>query len=246
MFIVWAVAVAALTAALADWPVSRKRVERFACRHDLEITPDNGRQIIAYLATTRRWRAAGAAGGLTAYAVTALQHDRIGVNLVNLLTGWFLGALAAEARAVGLLPGRRAASLIPRTLDRYVSGPARWALPASVIAFLAVAAVGGPRRALIPTVLVLLVSVAVWLVDRHVLRRSQPLAGADRLAADDAIRSRSLHGLTAAATGLVLYCALAVAPQLTVLAVPLGLIAVPLTCWRLATRRWVVPRPAAA
>jgi hypothetical protein len=183
---------------------------------------------------------------MTAYTVTALQHDRVGVNIVYLLTGWFLGALAAEVRAVGLLPGRRAASLAPRTLDRYVSPPARYALPGSVIAFLAVGAVAGPHRALVPAALVLLVSLAVWLIVRHVLRRSQPLADSDMLAADDAIRSRSLHGLTAAAATLVLYCALhlavAVAPQLTVLAMPLGVAAVPLAGWYLATRQWAVPR----
>jgi hypothetical protein len=43
---------------------------------------------------------------------------------------------------------------------------------------------------------------------RRVLRRSQPYAEPDRLAADDAIRSRSLHVLAGAGMTLVLYCVL--------------------------------------
>jgi hypothetical protein len=55
--------IAALVAALAvDGPVSRSRVQRFVDRHNLGLSVDNGALIVAYLATTRRWRAAGLAG----------------------------------------------------------------------------------------------------------------------------------------------------------------------------------------
>src|SRR5437763_6179029 len=39
--------------------VSRRWVEEFAKLHRLEVTPGNGNQIIAYRATTRRWRTTG-------------------------------------------------------------------------------------------------------------------------------------------------------------------------------------------
>ncbi len=134
-------AIAALfTFRAADRPVSRHRVQRFASRHDIEVTADNGRQIIAYLATTRRWRAAGLVGGLTAYALIDLRHNRISVNIAYLVAGWFLGALAAEVRVAGLFTGRRAASLAPRTLDLYLSRLSRRALPGSALAFLVLAA----------------------------------------------------------------------------------------------------------
>src|SRR5436190_15376687 len=45
-------------------PVARHRVALFARRQRLIITVANGEQVIRYLATTRRWRAAGIGGGL--------------------------------------------------------------------------------------------------------------------------------------------------------------------------------------
>ena len=249
-----AVIAALFTGLVADWPVSRERLQQFVDRHDIRLTADNNALIIGYLATTRRWRAAGLAAGLTAYTVIDLRHGRIGVNLAYLLAGWFAGALIAEVRVAGLLTRRRAASLAPRTLDRYLSRPGRRALPWAVLASLVLTAAaeqgsddgrGGRAVALAVTLTVALV---VWLTTRRVLRRPQPVAPDDVLAADNAIRSRSLHAVTASGTTLVLYCALGQAVTvlgagssgLAAVVTLAGAVAVPWFGRRLATSPWVV------
>lgn len=67
-----------------------------------------------------------------------------------------------------------------------------------------------------------------------------------RRAADNAIRSRSLHAVTASGTTLVLYCALGQAltvlgsSDLVLVVTLAGAVAVPWFGWRLATAPWVV------
>jgi len=98
------------------------------------------------------------------------------------------------------------------------------------------------------------VTLVVWLTTQRVLNRPQPAAPADVLAADNAIRSRSLHAVTASGATLVLYGALdqaltAVAGSSgpVVLVMLLGGVAVPWFGWRLATAPWVVrPDPVPA
>lgn len=244
-------------------PVSRARVERFARRQRLRITPDNGNQVIAYLATTRRWRVAGlltAYGLALGWGVQAAFHDDEGsIGLLQLLSGWFIGAIIAEARLVRRPAGeRRAASLRPREPSAYLSPPARVVLPAALVASLAVAvvtlvaaAVGlGPDglAAVVGLAAAATVSAIVQVVRRRVLDRPQPVAPPDQVEADDAIRSRSLHVLAAAGAVLVLY---AVAHQLRALSLAFpgaeaGFLAVllvlnvgaPVLGWIVATRPW--------
>ena len=121
-------------------PVSRSRLERFARRQRLDITVDNGAQVIGYLATTRRWRAAGLAAG---FGVSVLRSLPAAVNadFVLLFAGWFLGALVAEVRVAHLAHGPvRTASLQPRRADAYL-GRTSWALvPAAGLGAAAVGA----------------------------------------------------------------------------------------------------------
>lgn len=250
-------------------PVSRARVVRFAYRQQLEITPDNGNQVIEYLATTRRWRVAGL---LTAYGLgTAWLAWQIGngeggnFTLLQFLAGWFAGAVVAEARLARRPDGpRRSALLQPRDPAAYLSRPARWCLPAALVISLAlgaltlvvaatdrewdrVAAVGAVAAAVA-------VYVVVWAVRRHVLGRPQTMLSPDQRAADDAIRSRSLHVLAGAGSTLILY---AVSHQLYALqtawpgaeaelegAAVLLTLGAPLLGWLIATTRWSVYRPA--
>jgi hypothetical protein len=256
-----AIIAALITSVVVDGPVSRRRVERFADRHALTVTADNGPQIITYLAITRRWRSAGLIGGAMYHLLSELQHHRAGVSLTSMLAGWFVGALLAEVRVAGITTGRRAASLTARTPKRYVSRISRWALFGSVLAFvvLTATAVGGtdPRQLPVPlvvaAVMVAVIVLVVALTSRRVLRRPQPVAAADVLAADDAIRSRSLHAVTGSSVTLILYCtfepvSLLVAGDVTESAAVLLLIAavaVPLVGVRLTTARWVVRRDTA-
>jgi hypothetical protein len=250
----------------ASAPVNRARVERFARRQQLLITPDNGNQVIAYLATTRRWRVAGLlvalAAGITWGAYQLTQGSGEGsITVLQLLAGWFIGALIAEARLAHRPRGeRRAAALRPREPSAYLSRFARAALPAALAISLAVAAVTvlthtsgrdvNVRPALLATAAAVVIMAAVWTVRRRVLDRPQPVLPPDQLAADDAIRSRSLHVLAGAGATLVLYAInyqlLALrdafpAAEAEFLAVePLITLGAPVLGWIVATRPWSV------
>jgi hypothetical protein len=203
---------AALTFVAVDGPVSRPRLERFADRHGLTVTAGNGGQIIAYLAITRRWRAAGLTAGATAYTLIGLTEQRLGLSVLHMLAGWFVGALIAEVRVAAIKADKPKARLVRRTADRYLPTSPLWRLG----------------------------TLAVWPVVVWVLRRPQPAAEPDVLAADDAIRSRSLHVLVASAVTLLLYLALAAVPPVLAL---IFAVLVPLNGWRMATARWIVPQP---
>ena len=203
--------------------MSRSRVQLFANRQLLRITESNGDQVNRYLATTRRWRATGLlAGLLVSEATEPLRLGRIstGGELIIIFVGWFIGALVAEARVAHLAHGRvRAASLQPRRPRQYVH-PVTWALvPAAAAVALAVGAftvvVGaagwaspGALWGTIWLLAALAVAGTVRLAQHVVARRAQPLAAPDLIAADDAIRSRSLHVLSGAGAALVLFMVL--------------------------------------
>ncbi|MFC7484873.1 hypothetical protein ACFQX7_39285 [Luedemannella flava] len=237
-------------------PVTRFRVARFARRQNLTITPDNGGTVIRYLATTRRWRAAGIVVGYLASITISALHHGFTISSIALFAGWFVGALAAEARVAHLRHGeRRAASLTVRRPATYVGPVARAYLPVAAglsalvaLATAIVAASGRPvgLEGLWLFLLAATVVVLVGLAGRVVLRRPQPAAAPDVIAADDAVRSRSLHALGAAGGTLVLYCVMA---QLAVLPTSgraaeaitaingLGVLVVPVLGYVLATLR---------
>jgi hypothetical protein len=238
-------------------PVSRVRVERFAKRHDLTVTTANGDQVIGYLATTRRWRSVGVVIGVALTVVQALPNDQVEVAFLPAFAGWFVGALVAEARITYRHQGPlRRASLVPRAPSRYLAPLHRWLMPITVGLCLATgvgsvtAAATGREVAIDRAALALVggvaVAVAVQLTQRRALRRPQPVAEPDVIAADDAIRSRSLHVLTASGATLVIYCVLI---QLDVLGwqvgwVTVGSILVPLLGWFLGVTWWSVSRQA--
>jgi hypothetical protein len=259
-----------LAVAAGSGPVDRSRVERFTERQRLTITPSNGTAVIRYLATTRRWRAAGMAGGFLISLAWTLP-DRLGVDFLGLFAGWFVGALVAEARIARMPFGpNRAASLVPRVPADYLPRAA-WALPpvaaavsVAVAAVTAVLARWHPAVGTWPGVLwgaaAVGLAVAVRAIQRHVLRRPQPVGPPDVVAADDAIRSRSLHVLAGGGTTLVLYCIMGqvatlvagrqppgtgdVGVGLLVYAAFSGYIAVPVLGWAVATSPWSVTRRA--
>jgi DNA-binding transcriptional regulator YhcF (GntR family) len=152
---------------MVNQPVSRARVERFAQRHQLVVTADNGQRVIDYLATIRRWRAVGLAAGLAAGLTWHVRQQTIAAaTCVALIVAVSLSV------PVGRVAWGRASSLL--------------------VAALAVTA-------------------AVWLAQRQVLTRGQPVTAPDLIQADNAIRSRSLHALSGSGTALALYCALGLA-----------------------------------
>lgn len=245
-----------VAAGVASGPVSRRAVERFARRQRLHITAGNGEQIIRYLATTRRWRSAGVAAGWVLAIATTMFYPLGTRGNLGLFAGWLAGALIAEVRVAHLGHGvRRAASLQPRRPERYLSRPA-WALvpvAAGLATAVAVATAGAAalgwaapdRWAAIWLVVALATAGAIRAVQRIVVRRAQPLVAADALAADEAIRSRSLHVLSGGGAALVLLCVLAqlgaAHPVDTTVGEPwrwVGLALILLLGWQVATATW--------
>ncbi len=206
----------ALTVTLPFRYVTRRRLERFALRQALPITAGNGMQVIRYLATTRRWRGSSLLVAVlveVAYQATLDKGYAVHVTGGAIFAGWFVGAVIAEWRIAAVPVGeRRVASLDRRRLSDYVAQPALaaavvvWA--AVVTADLLVAADVLPRRPSahgvpwLEIALTLASGAAIVVAGRRVLARPQPLAPADVLAADDALRSRSLYVLTGSALAL--------------------------------------------
>ena len=204
-----------MTANAVVGKVPRRRVEEFARLHSLRVTPGNGNQIIAYRATTRRWRTVGfTVGVLTTVTVTGMHY----IGSAWALAGWFAGAAVAELRVAHLDRGSGAASasLVSRRAGDYLPWAGRWAVPATMALCVVTGAYCFARHGSHPegdlnamtlcTVIGLGIGLVAMAAQRYVLRRPQPLAEPDRMAADDAIRSRSLHVLAAAGMVLVGSC----------------------------------------
>jgi hypothetical protein len=96
------------------------------------------------------------------------------------------------------------------------------------------------------TIAALGVAMLVLMMQRRVLDRPQPAGSSDLIAADDAIRSRSLNVLTGGGTALVLLLALmqGFTLGLNPALVFLGSLAVAFLGWVLAHSRWPVVRAA--
>lgn len=190
--------------------VPRDRVEQFARLHSLPITAGNGNQVIVYRATTRRWRTSGFAAGI------AIQVAIKGPHFLDagwVFVGWFVGAAVAELRVAHLDRGPHAsASLTPRRLADYLPRAGRFAVPGTMglcvlttgycVADHHAHPSGDLKSVAAWAALGLGVGLVALTAQRLVLRRPQPMAEPDQLAADDAIRSRSMHVLAAA--GMVL------------------------------------------
>lgn len=194
-------------------PIGRERVSRFADRHALAITPDNGPQVVRALGTTHRWRRFGLVSGLLLAALWALQEGRLSLDLVATFAGWFAGAVLAEWR-ISAPPSRgtrRQADLRVRTVSSFVTASNRVAL-ATVAALLVVTAVWagvvdladpGRRADWLAAVAACLLSGGVlWAVTRRIVDRPRPAGPPDIRDADDALRGHSLTVLAGSAVAL--------------------------------------------
>ena len=205
-------------------------VAEWAGAHDLPLTPENRPMVGWYLRTAGILRAWGAIGGLVLPAAFALawsgHFEVLGIDAdggVNpgdvgwIFVGYLVGALYAEVCLVRPVdPDRRAASLVPRDLDHYLPRRLLWAQRSLGGAVIAGALVSlalpyderwtGPSPAAVVGFLVWVAVVTVGLecLERWLVRRPQPFTDPSLVAADDAIRSQSVHSVAGSGLAVLL------------------------------------------
>lgn len=202
-------------------PVERREIAEVAAAADLDVTLDNAPVVQEWVARTRLWRTVGvlcAMGGLLAEAVVSWRSAQsVDIPLTILLwglVGYWIGSVVAELTTARAMrgDGPRSASLAPRELSSYVGAwAARWPsrLAAAGAAGMAVTLALGERSWWVWAcgLGVIAVAVVTRLVSRYVLDRPQPVQAEDVSAADDAVRSRSLHALGGTAVGIGIWLA---------------------------------------
>lgn len=219
-----------LAVARAHRPVDRGFVAAWAEAHDLALTPANRPMVSWYLRTAGILRTWGAVGGIVLPALFALAwsgHLEVlgydaegGANPGDvgwIFLGYLVGVLYAEVslvRPVGT--ARRSASLVPRDLEDYL--PRRIlqtqralgaAIAVGVLVSLALPyetpfIAPGPVAAAVFLVWVTAFVLGLERVQRWLVRRPQPFTDPSLVAADDAIRSQSVHSVAGAGLGVLL------------------------------------------
>ena len=202
-------------------PVERCEVEELAELSDLDVTASNVGLLVDAIARTRLWRTVGVLVAVAAcvcwMAAVAMREQRLTFELAFLLwglIGYWAGSVVAELRTAQTDPGDgpRTASLERRELTDYVGSwaavwPRRLGLAGAIAGALALAT--GSRD---PWVIgfglgAAAISVAGLVVAQYVLERSRPDLAPDVAAADDAVRSRSLHAIGGATVGIGIWTA---------------------------------------
>jgi hypothetical protein len=186
-------------------------VEEWATAHALVLNPTNRPMVEWYLRTARVLRTWGVVAGLVlpqlvdnAFGWRALRE----AQPLFAFVGYLLGALYAELALVRRVDGdRRVAVLEPRDVEAYV--PRRLLVAHRAVAGLALGSaavllalpwrdhVTSPTRGSVVFVALLTAGLGLGLprLERWLVERPQPFTDADLLAADDAIRSQSLHSV---------------------------------------------------
>jgi hypothetical protein len=204
-------------------------VDEWASGHGVQVTGRNLEFVDAYVREGHRLRlVCGFGGWFVAQAVAAATGIDLHLpGLIWLLAGYLVGCVWSEAWLTRLPEGtERAASLTTRRLPDYLAGRLRTAqvvLPALSVA-LALAAWGSQPStrarsgstflsanaadlhsiAIAAGLAAPLVMLGIWLLERHIVAKPQPLVDDDLLAADDAVRSSSVHLLSGTGCAIVL------------------------------------------
>jgi hypothetical protein len=202
--------------------VDTRFVEGWARAHALTLTRENQLMVRWYLRNARVLRTWGVLAGLflpslVTVALGGGDGARVPQNPAWIFLGYLVGALYAELSLVRPVdPRRRAASLVPRELGDYL--PRRLLLAQRFVGLLTLAA--GIAVALVPyrdhsfevdrvmgaVVAVAAVALAVGLerLEAWLVQRPQPFASPALVAADDAIRSQSVHSLAGSGLAVLL------------------------------------------
>ncbi len=204
-------------------------VDEWASGHGVQVTGRNVEFVDAYVREGHRLRlVCGFGGWFVAQAVAAATGVDLHLpGLIWLLAGYLVGCVWSEAWLTRLPEGtERSASLTTRRLPDYLAGRLRAAqvvLPAlsAGLALVAWGAHPSPRAGSGSTFLSAnaadlhsigiaaglagpLVMLGIWLLERHIVAKPQPLVDDDLLAADDAVRSSSVHLLSGTGCAIVL------------------------------------------
>lgn len=218
--------------------VGRDEVETLAERADLDVTTGNIGLLVDAIARTRLWRTLGVLVALTAafagILVATLTTGRLDIPLALLLwglVGYWAGCVVGELRTARANAGGspRTASLVRRDPRDYIGGWALvrpWQLAAAGGSSALLAVLLGSRDSwvILSGAGSVVVAVVLALVVRYVVERARPRLEPDIAAADDAVRSRSLHAVAGATVGIGIWTAsLAVAGLLLALLARVGL-----------------------
>jgi hypothetical protein len=203
-------------------------VRTWSAAYGLRITPGNTRFVRTYLRTGRRLRFVCSVAGLLLPPLVGLALDpqaSAGPSLNGLIAGYMVGSLWAALSLTRTGPSTtRVAALSPRRLPDYLPARLRWALRAIGLSttVLAIAALsveprdthitGPSSTTLLLAVTGVALAIAVEAAQRWILRRPQPFVAPDLVAADDAVRSSSIHAL--AGSGIASLLLLQIGPAI--------------------------------
>jgi len=196
-------------------------VRQWARAHGLDLTPSNRLMVTWYLFTARVLRTWGVLGGLfLPPLVAAALGGRGSANFVWAFVGYLVGAIYAErSLARPLAPGRRSASLVPRELADYLPrrllraqrGLGALAVAGGIGALVAPYGVRSPWFERPDGVLFVAVTAGAAVLglglerlQRWLVQRPQPFVEPSLVAADDAIRSQSVHSVAGSGIAVLL------------------------------------------
>jgi hypothetical protein len=224
------VAVAILVSLIAAYRLDESLVERWARDRGVELTAENRPIVRRYLRNARVLRTwGGAAGAVLPSLIEFAWNGRVQVlgfgsdgtsaplAFGAIFVGYLVGALWAEVSLARPVTGaRRTASLVRRELEGYLprrvivaqravaAAGALGALAVTVVPY--AASVPKPDRLslLLAAAVVVVFGAGLEAIERWLVRRPQPFTSPAMVAADDAIRSHSVHTLAGAGLALLL------------------------------------------
>jgi uncharacterized integral membrane protein len=258
-----------LTRAYAE--IDDRFVAEWAQAHGLTLTARNRPTVRWYLLNARVLRTLGVLAGLF---LAPLAYSALGLKIDNggwlwAFVGYLVGALYAELALTRPPAKDRTASLVPRELTDYLPRKLIWAqrtlgaLP-PMLCGVALAVDYRPPQQAPPRASVIVVALAAPLgafaleaVERWLLQRPQPLAHPELLAADDAIRSQSVHSISGSGLAILLLlfalpCAALASSDIQLLRWTMWVPAIVasigsfVSCLYYGHRAWRVQRPTAA
>ena len=211
-------AVLTAIAVVALRPAGERTIAKWAAAHQVTLSDRSTPLVARYLTRARRWRTLGTVAGIVVPTLMTVTGSPRPGFWQAVLVGYLLGAALAELTRPDPAGATRTATLVPRRLEDYIARSAvtwvRALAVASVVAAVMrmVVPLDARWRDDAPTVgtfvIAALACIAVAIVTeaaaRRIVARPQRFEAADMLAADDAIRSASVHTVVGAGLALLL------------------------------------------